>query len=169
MSLINRLAREGALIRGRQTNVTEFRKQQSAFQKEVANVIKTLSELTDDIKGEKMKPVLMDAGKIIADEARSTVNRVTTYRTGNLSKSIKPFGFRKKYLSLLVGPRIKRTKKVGSFSQSYYGGFIEFGTSKMTAKPYMRPAYDSKGRIALGVLEKGVKKIVTDWTNRNRV
>ena len=40
---------------------------------------------------------------------------------------------------------------VGPERKFFYGYFLEYGTSKMPAQPFMRPAVDSKARPALSV------------------
>jgi len=45
---------------------------------------------------------------------------------------------------------------------SYYWRFVEFGTAKMAAKPFMRPAYEAKKEAAVkiigDVLDAGIQK-----------
>lgn len=40
---------------------------------------------------------------------------------------------------------------IGPERRFFYGYFLEFGTSKMSARPFMRPAVDTKARPALAV------------------
>ncbi len=46
---------------------------------------------------------------------------------------------------------------------TYYGAFVEFGTSKMAAKPFIRPAFDSEKenaeRIIIDDLKQGIEQI----------
>jgi len=41
--------------------------------------------------------------------------------------------------------------EVGPSQKHFYGYFIEYGTVKMRARPFMRPATDSKAGVALNV------------------
>lgn len=41
------------------------------------------------------------------------------------------------------------------YTQSGYGGYLEIGTSRMAARPYIRPAFDR----AVGMLERALKGI----------
>lgn len=66
---------------------------------------------------------------------------------GILAKSMGKIQMRRaKFVSLVVGPRVKgafkgsRDKKLNK--GGWYGYFVEFGTSKQKAQPFMRPAYE---------------------------
>lgn len=52
-------------------------------------------------------------------------------------------------------------KKRNVQRDSYYWRFVEFGTVKMAAKPFMRPAFESKKEAAVtqiaAVLDQGIK------------
>ena len=58
---------------------------------------------------------------------------------------------------------LKYDGKRGSQSPGVYGLFVEFGTHKMKAQPYMRPAYDSAQKRAESVftaeMRAGVEKL----------
>jgi HK97 gp10 family phage protein len=49
---------------------------------------------------------------------------------------------------------------------TFYGAFIEYGTNKMAAKPYMRPAFDTKKGEAAKIIEHeiraGIAKIASE-------
>lgn len=57
--------------------------------------------------------------------------------------------------------------KDGDFQgDTFYGAFIEYGTSKMAAKPYMRPAFDTKAgeaeRIVANEIRDGIAKLAAE-------
>lgn len=60
-----------------------------------------------------------------------------------------------------VGPR--REKGGGSQQPGVYGLFVELGTEKMRAQPYMRPAFDAEGAKAqeafTAVMRAGVESL----------
>ena len=39
-------------------------------------------------------------------------------------------------------------------THAFYGRFVEFGTSKMAAKPFLRPAYDAARAKALKAVQE---------------
>ena len=43
-------------------------------------------------------------------------------------------------------------------SQFFYAKFLEWGTSKMSAKPFMQPAYNSKKGEAFEIMQETVKE-----------
>ncbi len=52
------------------------------------------------------------------------------------------------------------SKKTGFKYTNYdnYGGYLEFGTSKMAAHPYLRPAYELKGENSIKVFKEYAEK-----------
>lgn len=52
------------------------------------------------------------------------------------------------YIGVRSGKRSKTTKK-GLKLDAFYARFVEFGTSKMAAKPFMRPAFEAKKEAAI--------------------
>jgi HK97 gp10 family phage protein len=47
--------------------------------------------------------------------------------------------------------------RVGPDKKVFYARFVEFGTSKMPAKPYMRPAWDGEKDAALNAFAESLK------------
>ena len=98
-------------------------------------LIKTLNTLPQNIQKNVMVGAVRAGSNIIRDEAR----RLVPIDTGNLKKSI-------------VSIRRKGDKNTIQFSvtpsrgknDGWYAHFIEFGTSKMSAKPFLRPALESQ-------------------------
>lgn len=111
------------------------------FVEGVGNLVENLREL-----GKAAEPVLRDAlldgAKLIRTEAMTLAPR----DTGRLARSIKvdqdPTGLR---------TWITTTKK------GYYGMFHEFGTVKMAAHPFMRPAVDGKEDEVFRLIEERVR------------
>ena len=71
--------------------------------------------------------------------------------TGNLKRSLAIKILNKKRdamnVAALIGPRSGRVAKKGKFAgkkinDGFYGFFVEYGTKKMRAEPFMRPAFD---------------------------
>ncbi len=70
------------------------------------------------------------------EEAKNNV----PVKTEKLKKGLKVSGVRKKGGNKFVLAGIQK----GDNSKIFYGKFLEFGTSKMKARPFMGPAYESK-------------------------
>lgn len=103
--------------------------------------------------GKLENKALRNAAKPVLEDAK--VN--APVRTGKLKKGLKITRVKKKegVKYILVG--VDR----GDNSEIFYGKFIEFGTSKMTARPFMQPAYeknkDNIKRTIAETLKEGLK------------
>ena len=90
------------------------------------------------------------AGRIVLEDAK---NRCPV-DTGALKASlhIEPSKSKK--------PDIKQEVKVLPGKKEYYGTFVELGTSRQAAQPYLRPAVDeNKDKIAAAVHQEIVKAL----------
>jgi HK97 gp10 family phage protein len=75
----------------------------------------------------------------------------------------RPKGFLKKNIKIKAEKsktKGKKTYSVGVSGDAYYGVFIEYGSKRNAAKPFLRPALDENRdeltRIILGEVAKGV-------------
>lgn len=101
--------------------------------------------------GEKIEnKALKRAGKVILDEAKENV----PFRKGKLKEGLKLSGIKRKGTRkyLLVGIQKNDNSKI------FYGKFLEFGTSKMAAKPFMEPAYQNKKEEAKEIIKQELKQ-----------
>jgi HK97 gp10 family phage protein len=142
-----------------------------------------LVELPKQLAGKNGGPVrgaLFAAGRIIRDEAinLAPIGKGTP-NPGNLRKQIFIYrdrnprastGAVERYLiSVRTGRKVKRRFQVSGGTRALTGGdawywfWVEFGTSKQKAQPFMRPAFESQKRRALATfireLRTGVRKI----------
>lgn len=92
---------------------------------------------------------LKKAGEIIVEEAKNNVSE----RTGKLKEGLKVSGVRKKDGNKYILAGIQK----GDNSKIFYGKFLEFGTSKMSAKPFMAPAYESKKNEANEIIKQELR------------
>ncbi len=56
---------------------------------------------------------------------------------------------------------------IGPSKDFFYGYFLEFGTIKMSAKPFMRPAFDSKVGESFKVFQERIWAILRDKASRS--
>lgn len=49
--------------------------------------------------------------------------------------------------------------------EAFYGRFLEYGTSKMAARPFLRPAYEAKREEAAKAVENTIQEKVQEVTN----
>ena len=95
---------------------------------------------------------LKAAAKPILDAATSTnafSDRSGEGRSGLKISRVKTKGDTK---TVLVG--IEK----GDISEIFYMKFLEFGTSKMPARPFLQPAYESKKSEAIRILKEEFQK-----------
>jgi HK97 gp10 family phage protein len=158
----------------------------------VLDMLKSLPADVVSKRGGPVKKALRKAAIIIQKEARANIRKLVTEpnkdgkpskSTGALEKAV-TVG-RGKYLGGNLGerymvwlPKVKkkyantrdnvRKRRAGKTymveSPQFYGRFLEYGTSKMQAKPWLRPAVISKGDMAIATarneLLKEIEKIV---------
>lgn len=43
---------------------------------------------------------------------------------------------------------------------AFYARFVEFGTSKMAARPFMRPAFEKSASAAIDAVKAGLEKAI---------
>ena len=82
--------------------------------------------------------------------------KVRTFKPGNLKRSFAILTF-KRSGDLFVGPR---TGKKSPFD-GFYAQFVEFGTSKMAAQPFVRPSVASKRGEAQKAIMRRAIEIIT--------
>lgn len=92
---------------------------------------------------------LKKAGELIVEEAKNNV----PVKTEKLKKGLKVSGVRKKNGNKFVLAGIQK----GDNSRIFYGKFLEFGTSKMKAQPFMGQAYESKKEEAKEIIKQELK------------
>lgn len=145
----------------------------------VLDMLKNLPADVVSKRGGPVKKALRKAAVIIQKEAQNNIRKIVlepnkdgkpSKSTGSLEKAV-TVG-RGKYLGGTLGerymvwlPREKkkyantrenvRKRRVGKTytveSPQFYGRFLEYGTSKMQKKPWLRPALMSKGDAAIAV------------------
>lgn len=149
-------------------------------------IIETLKTLPPEIvsrRGGPVKLALAKGARVIRDAARQGAREVTAESrrsTGALAKSIivsrgKIRGGTKgeRYIVWLGKPKrkqyvaSKRNVRAGRAGRTYlkegpqfYGRFIEYGTVKMKARPWLRPAFLAKREAAVAVFRDDLLKRV---------
>lgn len=122
---------------------------------DIRRIEKNLREATKESKSGSSKVVLKATlavrNKAIDNTKAGTLYGDGIYETGNLRRSI-TFDLLNPYTGVAGTSRID------------YGKFVEYGTRRMRAKPFMRPAYDSeKPKIQKMFSDylRGISKIIT--------
>lgn len=132
-------------------------------------VYKALNELPEKLQKKALREAVKKGGEFLADRMAERA----PVRTGNLRESVKAFraSFSRSSARIKVGPEVVDKKKalrqraagkvVAEVNDGYYAKFLEFGTVKMAARPFMRPALDASDEAIVKIIEEAVK----DFTN----
>jgi HK97 gp10 family phage protein len=137
-----------------------------ALKRERAIKIEGLKEL-DEALGEFPKATARNVLKRVAVKSLQPLitmaRQLVPVRTGELRNSLKITTKLSKRQASIARREAAREGK--SFYQTYagpsalpYAHMVEFGTSKMKAQPYMRPAWDATKHQALDIISKELEK-----------
>lgn len=119
--------------------------------KGLEELIKKLTSIPNKLEKKVIRSAVRQGANVIKSKAQEYV----PVDKGELKKSIKVSGARSK-----PGVIAFRIRPVGSKKKGisvFYGRFQEFGTSKMAAQPFMRPAYDEAGDDVINVVIDTIK------------
>lgn len=125
---------------------------------DMGDLLKKLKILPDKIQKNVLTGAIRAGATLISKEAKLRV----PVKTGLLKKSIGVVKHRKDrrnptIVSFIIAPRSKYMHK--NQKKPYnYGRIVEFGTSGRTPKPYMRPAYKTKGTQSIRAVEQYMEK-----------
>lgn len=121
----------------------------------LSDLEKKLDQFSDRIAKNILSGAIRAGAVVIQKEARRFAPQSDKeHQLGKGTKSviIKP-GSLKKAIKVRVAPRKSRTVPITYWvyvsSKMWYWKFVEFGTSKMDSKPFMRPAFDAYKSDAL--------------------
>ena len=89
---------------------------------------------------------LREAGDVV----KESIEKEVPVRTGKLKQSITVSNVKTK-------DGVKRVE-VGPDKDGYYGKFVEFGTVKMKANPFMSRGYETSKEEAMSTIEKNLKE-----------
>ena len=95
----------------------------------------------------------------VSAKAHSTKGKKQTFTPGTLRKAIYQAFADKESGDGKASYRISWNK-----SHAFYGRFVEFGTSRMAAKPFLRPAYDAARAKALQAVQERMAEEVRKAT-----
>lgn len=100
-----------------------------------------LAALEPKVAKKLTRKAMREAQKIVLADAK----RLVPVDTGQLRKSLAIRALKRSRSRFGVSVQTKEGLFKG---EQFYGGFIELGTKKMEAKPYLRPAlYDNEAKV----------------------
>lgn len=115
-------------------------------------IVRALRNLSRGQQNKAFRKSFRTAAKHIRDRAAAKAPR----DTGRLARSLKVRAGRRSREGPSItiiseganttskgAPKRSRAKRLGQFrGETYYGGFVEYGTSRQAAQPFLRPAFD---------------------------
>ena len=118
-----------------------------------------LRELEDKLSNleEKLNRALAEALEEIAEKIRDDAKNLAPVDTGALRKSIRVEKEGKLQFSVVAGGGGVVNPKTGR--EVDYAGFVEFGTRRMSPKPYMQPALERNRAEILRIVKDKVLKV----------
>lgn len=106
--------------------------------------VRGLDDLSARMRGlpvRMQRKVIRPALSQAADPILQEIVRNAPYDTGRLKRNVrKTFKRPERNLEAIM---------IGISRRAYYWKFLEFGTYKMSARPFVRPAFDSRSKDAL--------------------
>lgn len=111
---------------------------------------KLLESALKKLPGRVAKKVVKGATLKGAAVVRKDAKRRVPVDSGKLKKAISAKKTAESPVSV--------TYSVGPTTKGFYGQFIEFGTEKKPARPFLRPAFDENQNEIVAKIEEGLKK-----------
>lgn len=145
----------------------------------LAELSKKLKEMPIKLAKNGLRAAVNAGAEVIRKDAKARV----PVKTGNVRKNIYKKQIREKsnnfqqtyYVGVKLGRKRKlaptklnvRKQRVGQLydveSSAYYWRFLEFGTSKLPARPFLRPAFDTKKSQAVDAMAKKLKERIDKY------
>lgn len=144
--------------------------------KETADRLRALPPRLGSKGGGPLRYALMQGAKVVLEEAKRLVPKATGHLRDNLvtkrHSNPKSVGATERYDIGMKGGtkryagnvRNRRSGRAGTkyrtAGTAFYGRFVELGTAKMSARPFLRPAIEGKGGAAVEEFRKAFLRAV---------
>ena len=110
--------------------------------------LKKVQRQMDRLTGREMRQAATASTRKMAQEFRRDMRARAPKKTGNLRRHIKYQVRRARKFEGIWG-RVGVLKGKSGKEYPFYAYFIEYGTSRMPARPFIRPAFDSRKGAAV--------------------
>ncbi len=150
----------------------------------LAELARALRELPDRVAKNDLRVSVYAGAKVIRDEARIRAPRAIasvgsdqpppgTLKRSVIMKHIPELSSLTRqtfFVTVRHGKKYRKQGKKGNLSQdAWYWRFVEFGTRKMRARPFLRPALEAKRRDAVQAMkDRLTERIEIEAKNLNR-
>ena len=109
---------------------------------------RALQELAWPAARRALRKGMRKGANVVRDEARAKAPK----KTGNLKRKIRTRERREEGGDMRFAVEVPRS--------AFYGRFIEYGTSKMAAKPFLRPAAENKTEEAVTAMRDSLAEAI---------
>ncbi|ATG18035.1 hypothetical protein CO695_17645 [Providencia alcalifaciens] len=138
---------------------------------ELLNISQDLDLLSQAENHKVLRQAVSEAAGMLRDEARAKAPK----RTGKLAKNIVSMTQRNRQQGTVsAGVYVRGSNQAGNNSDTtlkasdprnaFYWRFLEYGTSKMAPKPFIRPAFDAKAdeaaNFAISKLNQAIDEVL---------
>ena len=123
-------------------------------QKEMNKLLKNLEKLPEKLT----KSILNLSVKAGAKNIQEAAIEYAPMDSGTLRESIKVVKKKAKDKKKDGDSKESTVYTVGVTQDAWYGSIVEFGSIKMSADPYMVPAFELNGNNALGAMKAYIKR-----------
>lgn len=149
---------------------------------EIAELVRRLKELPDYI-GSDVQALLKYAAEPTLNQAIANAPDTKNEKTiaweggkaseggglklipaGDLKRNIRFLKFPRMRKNMIIGVRLRSRAKSGMVGT--YAHHVEFGNSKMAARPFMRPAFDATKPQVIRRLGEAIARHIRPWQTR---
>ena len=132
----------------------------------LAEVVKAMEAMGKDLKGDPLRASLRKGTAVILDQARLNAVFKKGFSEGRIQENIQmkplppdeiPSGFSDGQEVFVAS---SRKSDPDAPDNAWYWHFVEFGTKKQTAQPFLAPAFDAKRNDAIQTFADEMKKQV---------
>ncbi len=117
----------------------------------VDELIKNLESVSNDVAADLAR-CIRKGGKIVLDAAKDNIKSHKLIKSGDLLDNMS--------MNTTEKDRTQVEVTIGPGKKQFYGMFHEYGTSKMKARPFLRPAYDENIEKVQEVIAEELRKII---------
>ena len=117
------------------------------FKFDNAKLLDSLKQFPQNIQNNVLVGAVRAGAKPLVDAAKANV----PVDTANLKKSI---GINRKKTKDKSQVWFTVSPRKGGKNDGFYGHMVEFGTSKMAAQPFMRPAFESQDKQSIEAVKE---------------
>lgn len=130
----------------------------------LSELVKTLTDMPDAIRDKAVGKGTKEGAKVIQEAAIKHAPQ----DSGRLKENIVVRQNKDTKFDSEHSVVVRKIGKADNPKNSYYAYFLEHGTSKMTAKPFMRPAFEQNKESAVAVLAGYIREAVAAYRIKMR-